>query len=149
MQLDEKKFRWLLNENAMATEKTAEGIRLFNADAVKLEQFIAARSSNFSTFSTAAFCHHSCYGRRRARNLSIPERHGVMNSHCPARNLPCAGGRRKFHEDAEWAKTGFIRMLERGILEIQFDHGALSHQTASKKRQGTRTLGFAGHRQNP
>ena len=41
--LDEKKFRWLLNENAMATEKTAEGIRLFNADAVKLEQFIAAR----------------------------------------------------------------------------------------------------------
>ena len=41
--LDEKKFRWLLNENAMATEKTAEGIRLFNADARKLEQFIAAK----------------------------------------------------------------------------------------------------------
>ena len=41
--LDEKKFRWLLNENAMATEKTAEGVRLFNADAMKLEQFIAAR----------------------------------------------------------------------------------------------------------
>ena len=41
--LDEKKFRWLFNENAMATEKTAEGIRSFNADALKLEQFIAAR----------------------------------------------------------------------------------------------------------
>jgi transaldolase len=41
--LDEKKFRWLLNENAMATEKTSEGIRLFNADAVKLEQFISAK----------------------------------------------------------------------------------------------------------
>jgi transaldolase len=41
--LDEKKFRWRLNENAMATEKTAEGIRLFNADAMKLEQFIAAQ----------------------------------------------------------------------------------------------------------
>jgi transaldolase len=41
--LDERKFRWLLNENAMATEKTAEGIRLFNADAQKLAQFIAAR----------------------------------------------------------------------------------------------------------
>ena len=41
--LDEKKFRWLFNENAMATEKTAEGIRLFNADAVKLERFIAAK----------------------------------------------------------------------------------------------------------
>ena len=41
--LDEKKFRWLFNENPMATEKTAEGIRLFNADAVKLDQFIAAK----------------------------------------------------------------------------------------------------------
>jgi transaldolase len=41
--LDEKKFRWLFNENAMATEKTAEGIRLFNADAQKLAQSIAAK----------------------------------------------------------------------------------------------------------
>jgi len=41
LQLNEKKFRWLLNENAMATEKLAEGIRLFNADALKLEQYIA------------------------------------------------------------------------------------------------------------
>ena len=41
--LDEKKFRWLFNENAMAVEKTAEGVRLFNADAVKLERFIAAK----------------------------------------------------------------------------------------------------------
>jgi len=41
--LDEKKFRWLFNENAMATEKTAEGIRLFNADAQKLARFIAAK----------------------------------------------------------------------------------------------------------
>lgn len=41
--LDEKKFRWLLNENAMATEKTAEGIRFFNADATKLSQFIAGQ----------------------------------------------------------------------------------------------------------
>ena len=41
--LDEKKFRWLVNENAMATEKTSEGIRLFNADAQKLAQFVAAK----------------------------------------------------------------------------------------------------------
>jgi transaldolase len=41
--LDEKKFRWLFNENAMATEKTSEGIRLFNADAVKLERYIATK----------------------------------------------------------------------------------------------------------
>lgn len=43
LQLDEKEFRWLLNENAMATEKTAEGIRLFNADALKLEKFVSER----------------------------------------------------------------------------------------------------------
>jgi len=41
--LDEKKFRWLLNENAMATEKTAEGIRKFAADVVKLEKFVASK----------------------------------------------------------------------------------------------------------
>src|SRR5215475_10075699 len=41
--LDEKKFRWLVNENAMATEKLSEGIRIFNADAKKLEQYIAER----------------------------------------------------------------------------------------------------------
>ncbi|HEY4415270.1 MAG TPA: transaldolase [Verrucomicrobiae bacterium] len=43
MSLDEKKFRWLFNENAMATEKTAEGIRLFNADAQKLAQLITTK----------------------------------------------------------------------------------------------------------
>jgi transaldolase len=43
LSLDERKFRWLFNENAMAVEKTAEGIRLFNADALKLERFIAAK----------------------------------------------------------------------------------------------------------
>ncbi|MDB6124605.1 MAG: transaldolase [Pedosphaera sp.] len=43
LELDEKKFHWMLNEDAMATEKTAEGIRLFNADAIKLEKYIAER----------------------------------------------------------------------------------------------------------
>ena len=42
-ELDEKKFRWLLNENAMATEKPAEGIRKFAADVVKLEKFVASK----------------------------------------------------------------------------------------------------------
>ncbi len=41
--LDEKTFRYLLNEDAMATEKTAEGIRKFAADIVKLEKFIAGK----------------------------------------------------------------------------------------------------------
>ena len=43
LELDEKKFRWLLNENAMATEKTAEGIRKFAADVVKLEKLVAEK----------------------------------------------------------------------------------------------------------
>jgi transaldolase len=40
--LDEKTFRLMLNDDAMATEKLAEGIRLFCADAVKLEKMIEA-----------------------------------------------------------------------------------------------------------
>jgi len=43
LELDEKKFRWLLNENAMAYEKTGEGIRKFAADVVKLEKFVASK----------------------------------------------------------------------------------------------------------
>jgi transaldolase len=40
---DEKGFRFALNEDPMATEKLAEGIRKFSADIVKLEQMIAAK----------------------------------------------------------------------------------------------------------
>jgi len=43
MELDEKKFRWLLNDNAMAYEKTGEGIRKFAADVIKLEKFVASK----------------------------------------------------------------------------------------------------------
>ena len=45
LEMDEKNFRYLLNEDAMATEKTAEGIRKFAADIAKLEKFVAARIS--------------------------------------------------------------------------------------------------------
>lgn len=38
--LDEKSFRWMLNEDAMATEKLAEGIRNFTKDLIKLEKYI-------------------------------------------------------------------------------------------------------------
>jgi transaldolase len=38
--LDEKAFRYALNEDAMATEKTAQGIRNFAADIVKLETLV-------------------------------------------------------------------------------------------------------------
>jgi transaldolase len=40
---DEKTFRWELNEDAMATEKTAQGIRNFAADIVKFENLVAAK----------------------------------------------------------------------------------------------------------
>jgi len=40
MTIDEKAFRWELNECAMATEKLSEGIRKFAADLVKLETLI-------------------------------------------------------------------------------------------------------------
>jgi transaldolase len=43
LDLDEKKFRYLVNDNAMATEKTAEGIRKFAADVVKLEKLVAEK----------------------------------------------------------------------------------------------------------
>ena len=39
---DENSFRWGLNEDAMATEKTAEGIRKFAQDIVKLEALVRA-----------------------------------------------------------------------------------------------------------
>jgi transaldolase len=38
--LNESAFRFALNEDAMATEKTAHGIRAFSADIVKLEKLI-------------------------------------------------------------------------------------------------------------
>ncbi len=40
--LDEKAFRFMFNEDAMAVEKTAEGIRKFSADIVKLEKLVEA-----------------------------------------------------------------------------------------------------------
>ncbi|MDH4608922.1 transaldolase [Pseudomonas sp. BN102] len=41
--LDETAYRWQLNEDAMATEKLAEGIRLFARDQEKLEALLASR----------------------------------------------------------------------------------------------------------
>ena len=43
LQLDEKTFRYGLNDNPMAYEKTGEGIRKFAADIVKLEKFVASK----------------------------------------------------------------------------------------------------------
>jgi transaldolase len=39
LHLDEKTFRWMHNEDAMATDKLAEGIRKFNSDAQHLQEY--------------------------------------------------------------------------------------------------------------
>lgn len=41
--LDEKAYRWMHNEDAMAVEKLSDGIRKFTDDLIKLEKFIAAK----------------------------------------------------------------------------------------------------------
>ena len=43
VKFDEKAFRYGLNDNAMAYEKTGEGIRKFAADIVKLDKFVAGK----------------------------------------------------------------------------------------------------------
>jgi transaldolase len=42
LHLDEKTFRWMHNEDAMAVEKLSEGIRKFYADTRKLEEYVRA-----------------------------------------------------------------------------------------------------------
>ena len=42
-QLDEKTFRWMLNEDEMANDKLADGIRKFAVDAQKLEDLLRGR----------------------------------------------------------------------------------------------------------
>jgi len=43
VQVDEKTFRFMMNEDEMATEKLADGIRRFSADAVKLEKILKSK----------------------------------------------------------------------------------------------------------
>ena len=45
---DEQSFRWALNEDPMATEKLAEGIRAFAADALKLDRLIEKLGESLS-----------------------------------------------------------------------------------------------------
>ena len=41
--MTEAEFRWAMNEDAMATEKLAEGIRGFTVDQIKLENTLAEK----------------------------------------------------------------------------------------------------------
>jgi len=43
IKMNEKIFRWMLNEDEMANDKLSEGIRRFAADAVKLENILRQR----------------------------------------------------------------------------------------------------------
>ncbi|MEM8868326.1 MAG: transaldolase [Verrucomicrobiota bacterium] len=43
LEITEKSFRWLLNEDAMATEKLSQGIRVFGQDMVKVRDIVAAK----------------------------------------------------------------------------------------------------------
>lgn len=46
IEMNEKIFRWMMNEDAMATEKLSEGIRNFTKDIVKLEEMIKSKMSS-------------------------------------------------------------------------------------------------------
>lgn len=48
---DEKSFRWSMNEDPMATEKLAEGIRKFTEDTIKLENMIITRFNDKSKWT--------------------------------------------------------------------------------------------------
>jgi transaldolase len=43
LDVSEKSFRWLMNEDAMATEKLAQGIRVFAQDMVKVREIVAKK----------------------------------------------------------------------------------------------------------
>jgi transaldolase len=45
----EEQFRWSMNQDAMATEKLAEGIRGFAADQVRLEQLLVKLAASHSS----------------------------------------------------------------------------------------------------
>lgn len=52
MHMEEKVFRWMMNETTVATEKLAEGIRNFSADTVKLENVIKEKIAASSLSSS-------------------------------------------------------------------------------------------------
>ena len=58
--LDEKAFRWLHNQDAMAVEKLADGIRRFDADARTLERWIGGVREAGGVRSARAGCQCAC-----------------------------------------------------------------------------------------
>jgi len=54
--MDEKKFRWMMNESQMANDKLSEGIRKFAADSIKLENILKAKIAKATTGSKNGTC---------------------------------------------------------------------------------------------
>eukprot|EP01083_Nonionella_stella_P206686 751552_1 len=58
IEMTESKFRWMLNEDAMATEKLAEGIRGFAKDIVKLEEIVQGKIDASKKRRKVSHCSH-------------------------------------------------------------------------------------------
>jgi len=58
IEMTESKFRWMLNEDAMATEKLAEGIRGFAKDIVKLEEIVQGKIDMSKKRRKVSHCSH-------------------------------------------------------------------------------------------
>ncbi len=57
IEITEKSFRWLLNENQMATEKLSEGIRKFAEDSIKLEKWVSGKMNEEGLLGIKEFSH--------------------------------------------------------------------------------------------
>ena len=65
--MTEQSFRWELNEDQMATDKLAEGIRKFAADAVKLENLIKVRLGAWWDWTWKETCQNKKKQKRRRK----------------------------------------------------------------------------------
>ena len=82
--LDEKTFRWMHNEDAMATEQLADGIRRFYADLVKLKEYIAKnmrQPGGCLTRGISEWQREEGSGSRRQRTTpALPKLHAANES---------------------------------------------------------------------
>ena len=85
--MDEKRFRWMLNEDQMATEKLSDGIRLFAHDLQYAEVDGAAPAGQGSVTGREAAAFAARAGRRSGRLCAAPagrrKRHGRRPDRSP------------------------------------------------------------------
>ena len=127
---DEKTFRWMLNEDQMATDKLSEGIRKFAADAVKLESFIRTKLAAWFPFPFAFGRPYLLFLllriRRRAAIVRCFSRRPVFEIHGLSLCTASFSFADVFYSECVWAPLGldgdfyqFHRILWRYFL-IQF-----------------------------